>query len=62
MVFALEELGVDVERLRVRPHVGHGGLGALAHDVAEHAGEDQALLAARHHGSHARRRRARAGR
>ena len=25
-------------------------MGALAHDVAEHAGEDKLLLAARHHG------------
>ena len=46
---ALEHLGIDVESLGVGPHVRHGGLGALAHDIAEHPGEDQALLAARHH-------------
>ena len=47
---SLEELRVDAEGLRVGPHVRHGGLRALAHDVAEHARENQALLAGRHHG------------
>jgi hypothetical protein len=46
---ALEELGIDVERLSIGPHVGDGGLRALAHDVAEHTGKDQPLFAARHH-------------
>ena len=45
----LEELGIDVERLGIGPHVGDGGLRALAHHVAEHPGEDEMLLAARHH-------------
>ena len=47
---AFEELGVDVERVGIGPDVGHGRLGALAHDVAEHAGEHEALFRARHHG------------
>ena len=34
---------------RYSPHVGDCGLGTLAHDVAEHAGEDEPLLAAGHH-------------
>src|SRR5205823_5138318 len=47
---ALEELGIDVERISVGTHVGDGGLSALAHDVSEHAGEDEPLFGAGHHG------------
>src|SRR4030095_9668542 len=36
--------------LGVGPHIRDGGLRALAHHVAEHAGQDQMLLRARHHG------------
>ena len=46
---ALEELGIDGERLGMGPHVEDGGLRTLAHDVAEHTGQDQALFGARHH-------------
>ena len=46
---AREDRRVDAERLGVRADVGQRRLRALAHHVAEHAGEDQPLLAARHH-------------
>ena len=47
---ALEELGIDVERLGVGPDVGNGGLSALAHNVSEHTGEDEPLVGGGHHG------------
>ena len=44
-----EDRRVDTERFSVRADVGQRRLRALAHDVAQHPGEDQPLLAARHH-------------
>ena len=44
-VHALEERVLDAELARVRAHPGQRGLRALLHDVAELAGEGEALLA-----------------